>query len=112
MQIQLRLMQVLIMSHQLSTCPARQGNRSCCNLCRKDGFALAVCPLCCPPVHRLLPPPAVTVVCHARSAWLSQSPGTAWLGVEVITEQEGEQSEAGAMKALSSSLPYPALRSC
>lgn len=45
--------------------------------------------------------PAVTVVCHARSAWLRG---------EVITEQGGEQSEAGAMQALSSSLAYPALR--
>lgn len=31
--------------------------------------------------------PAVTVVCHTRSAWLSQPYGTAWLKSEVITEQ-------------------------
>lgn len=55
--------------------------------------------------------PAVTVVYRARSAWLSQPHGSAWLRSEVITEQGGEQSEAGAMQALSSSLAYPALRS-
>lgn len=37
------------------------------------------------------------VVCHGRSAWLSQPHGTAWLRGEVITEQGAEQSEAGAM---------------
>lgn len=58
MQIQLRLMQVLIMSHQLSSCPAKQGTRSCCSLCRKNGFAPDVCRLClCP-----CPQPAPTTL--------------------------------------------------
>lgn len=58
MQIQLRLIQVLIISHQLSSCPARQGTGSCCSLCREDGFALAVCPLCLSPC----PQPAATTL--------------------------------------------------
>lgn len=70
MQIQLRLMQVLIMSQCLSSHPARQG--AGCHGCsrKRVGFALAVSPTHVPWVPSLLHHPAAqrAVPCQASPA--------------------------------------------
>lgn len=89
MQILPRLMQVLIMSWQLGSRPARQGT-GCrrCRLRKRHGFALVVCPLCLsPPIPSLLPPPRCAVCCAGQGQPCSPS---TMAGGEAETKQGGE----------------------